>query len=151
MKSGSTSGFTLLELIVALAIAAALFAVVIPSLRPNRSAQLVSSAHTLADALRLSRMRAIASNRPDAFLVDTQHNAYRIENRTYRLPSGIRVGLYTASDATVGRPLGAIRFFPDGSSTGGGVLLESDQAGYDVLVDWLTGGVSIHERAKMDH
>jgi general secretion pathway protein H len=49
----------------------------------------------------------------------------------------------------LGPSVGSIRFFPDGSSTGGGVLLESDQAGYDVLVDWLTGGISIHERVQM--
>jgi general secretion pathway protein H len=151
MKPDSTSGFTLLELMVALAIAAALFAIFIPSFRPNGNGQLASSAHAVANALRLSRMRAIASNRPDAFVVDTQSGAYRIENRSYRLPSGIRVGLYTTSGATAGPTLGAIRFFPDGSSTGGGVLLESDQAGYDVLIDWLTGGISIHERTKTSH
>jgi general secretion pathway protein H len=149
MKPGSTSGFTLLELIVALAIVAALLALVVPILRPNSNAQLVSSAHTVANALRLSRMRAIASNRPDSFIVDTQLGAYRMENRTHRFPSGIRVGLYTASETALGPSVGSIRFFPDGSSTGGGVLLESDQAGYDVLVDWLTGGISIHERVQM--
>ena len=38
---------------------------------------------------------------------------------------------------------GRIRFFPDGSSTGGRVTLTSDERLYHVDVDWLTGQVRV--------
>ena len=42
---------------------------------------------------------------------------------------------------------GRIQFFADGSSTGGGVLLATGKSCGQVLVDWLTGRVSIAEGA----
>jgi general secretion pathway protein H len=41
---------------------------------------------------------------------------------------------------------GLIRFYPDGSSTGGGVSLQRGRDRFDILVNWLTGGVAIHEQ-----
>jgi general secretion pathway protein H len=41
------------------------------------------------------------------------------------------------------RPLGAITFAPDGSSSGGRVVLRAGANAVTVLVDWLTGRVSI--------
>ena len=38
-----------------------------------------------------------------------------------------------------------IRFFPDGSATGGRVRLARDNRQYVVVVDWLTGSVSLEE------
>ena len=40
---------------------------------------------------------------------------------------------------------GAIRFFPDGSSTGGRVTLMVGERSYAVDVDWLTGRVRVLE------
>jgi len=43
--------------------------------------------------------------------------------------------------------VGAIRFFPDGSSTGGRVILKRDDgdAGWQVGVNWLTGRILVAE------
>ena len=46
---------------------------------------------------------------------------------------------YMISDDKVG----AIRFYPDGSSTGGRITVASGERKYLVDVDWLTGRVSI--------
>ena len=40
---------------------------------------------------------------------------------------------------------GAIRFFPDGSSTGGRITLSTDRLAYLVDVDWLTGKIHLLE------
>jgi general secretion pathway protein H len=66
------------------------------------------------------------------------------------LPRGASVVLTTSQDQAVSASLGAIRFFPDGSSTGGGVAILRKPDRYDVLVDWLTGAVSIHEQHASD-
>jgi general secretion pathway protein H len=151
MSAIDENGFSLLELIVALAIAALLFAVVVPtnSRRPGHI-ELASSAREVAAALRLTRSQAIAANRPMAVIVDVRNDVYRppgaLAPRPF--PRGTRVALYTTEDEELSEAVGTIRFYPDGSSTGGGVGLSLGNDQYDVLVDWLTGGVSIHERPE---
>jgi general secretion pathway protein H len=50
-----------------------------------------------------------------------------------------------AAFETSGNHLGSIRFFPDGSSTGGSISLASGRETHTVVVDWLTGRVRISE------
>ena len=57
----------------------------------------------------------------------------------------IRDRLYTAQSEIVDDKHGAIRFYPDGSSTGGRVTLASGERKFLVDVDWLTGRVTIKE------
>lgn len=145
---GRRAGFTLLELIVALAIAALVFALVIPSsLHRNAHVTLQRTARDLAEALRVTRSRAVLDNRSMRFMVDTDRATWRIEGaKTLNsLPSGMRVVLVTAAEETEGKSLGAIRFYPDGSSTGGDLTLSLGKDQVDVAVDWLTGNVALHD------
>jgi general secretion pathway protein H len=62
------------------------------------------------------------------------------------LASGLReleLKLFTAQTEAVSERKGAIRFYPDGSSTGGRITVASGERKYLVDVDWLTGRVSI--------
>lgn len=140
-------GFTLLELVVALAIAALAIAIVLPNAvhRPGR-AEVVAAAHGVASSLRMARSRAIASNRPTDFIADADRGVYRDteESAERRLPPGTSLTIITTLKQAEG-PVGAIRFFPDGSSSGGGVAIGVEELRYEVLVNWLSGGVSIHD------
>lgn len=141
------NGFSLLELVVALAVAALLLAIVIPLGMHRRDHDtLGSSAHEIAAALRLARSRAIVGNRPATFLVDVENGFYRSPGASASrpVPAGSHITLYTTQQEQQGGAGGAIRFYPDGSSTGGGIALSLGRERYDILVDWLTGGVSIH-------
>jgi general secretion pathway protein H len=51
--------------------------------------------------------------------------------------------LFTAQSDIVDEHVGAIRFYPDGGSTGGRVTLSAGERKFDVDVDWLTGRVAI--------
>jgi general secretion pathway protein H len=53
----------------------------------------------------------------------------------------MRTAAHEAADDRVG----SIRFFPDGSSTGGRISLSSGKSIHTVVVDWLTGHVRIVE------
>ena len=144
-----TGGFTLLELVVALAIAAVLFAVLLPTgARQRDHAELANAARGVAAALLSTRTQAIMAGKPAAFAIDVDHALYRAAGRAAvrQFPPGTEVALYTAATETRGAATGLIRFFPDGSSTGGGVTLGRSGDRIDVMVDWLTGGVSVHER-----
>jgi type II secretion system protein H len=71
MTGNEQSGFSLLEMIVALAIATLVFALVMPTDSRRRAhTELASSAREVAAALRLSRSQAITTNRSTALLVD---------------------------------------------------------------------------------
>ncbi len=143
-------GFTLLELVIALAIAALLFALAIPGgSRQREHAELSGAARAMATALRATRSKAIAAGQSTAFAIDVEAARYVSDDvrRPQALPRDTRVALFTVETERRGDTLGLIRFYPDGSSTGGGVSLSRGSDRFDVLVSWLTGGVSIHESA----
>lgn len=139
-------GFTLLELLVVMAVLALVLLVVPPMFSGSLSrAELGSAAREVAAGLREARSRAIARNREVAFTLDVDSRRYRIDDEAAarRLPAGPRLSLFTARSEQLDEVSGNIRFFPDGSSTGGRVTLGGDARRYHVVVDWLTGQVSI--------
>ena len=139
-------GFTLVELLVVLAIAGLMMAVAPPlisSVMPG--VELKAAARRTAGALRLAREIAIADGSDAAWVIDIDSNRYRIEgdHRGGSLPAGLDVELVAAEDEMQSDSVGAIRFFPDGSSTGGRVILKRGDGGYQVGVNWLTGRILI--------
>ena len=59
------------------------------------------------------------------------------------LPRGLELKLFTAQAEVSSESRGAIRFYPDGSSTGGRITVASGERKLLVDIDWLTGRVSI--------
>jgi general secretion pathway protein H len=53
--------------------------------------------------------------------------------------------LLTAQTEVESDHRGSIRFYPDGSSTGGRITVSSGERQYLVDVDWLTGRVAIND------
>jgi general secretion pathway protein H len=141
------SGFTLFEVLVVLAIIGVVTAVVAPAiLRGFPGTQAKAAALEIAAALRQARSRAVAENADVAVLFDVAGQAYVLEQtRPRALPEGIRLELYAAQVEQVDAATGGIRFFPDGSATGGQVTVGDEIARYQVDVDWLTGRISVAE------
>ena len=141
----SSAGFTLIELLVVLGILALALAVVLPML-PGAAdrAALRAAASEIASGLRETRSLALARGRSAAFTLDTERRAYRIgDNRTWHaLPSNVAPVLLTATHERRSDVVGDIRFFSDGSSTGGEVHLLRGKTEDAIRVDWLTGRVS---------
>lgn len=139
-------GFTLIELLVVLVIVGLVLAFVVPfGGRHGERAELTRSVDDMASALRMTRNRAIRNDRPEAFVVDVGVARYRGAGTSGLggFPTGTHLTLVTTEDERQSAVLGSIRFFPDGSSTGGGITIEKGALRYDLLVDWLTGSVSI--------
>ena len=139
------SGFTLLELLVVLAILAFALVLVVGYRPPwSRGFEVETLAAELASQLRAVRSEAIAEDRPAALQFDLAHRRYRAGSAVpRRLPAGVSVRLLTVAGERRGAASGDIRFNPDGSSTGGRIVLAAGKQRVAVGIDWLTGRVSI--------
>ena len=144
------SGFSLLELIAVLLILAVAFTILLPGLFRGSSSELLAAARVVAAGLRQTRDRAITTNRATVMEFDVERRRIVLETRARLLPQWARLGLFTARSERIDETRGTIRFFPDGSSTGGRVTLGTDDRSIQVDVDWLTGRVSILEGTPKD-
>jgi general secretion pathway protein H len=105
------------------------------------------AARALADGLRQTRSQAMLSNREEVFSLDVEERLFRAgrSQPLKQLDRAIELQLYTAQAELLDAKSGRIRFFPDGSSTGGAIGLSQgdQQTQVSVSVDWLTGHVAI--------
>jgi len=141
-----SAGFTLIELVVVLFIAGLLIAVAPPLISAAMpGVELKSTAREIAAALRFARDRAILRQTDAAVQLDLDERRYTVSGRTKvsAIPERVEVLLDTVQTELTEGAGGSIRFFPDGSSTGGRVTLSRGEAVYKVDVDWLTGRVRI--------
>ena len=130
----SQRGFTLVELLVCLAILALVTAFLPMPFTAHSGASLNRVANDLATAMRETRAHAIGAGRTETFAIDLATDTYLdAGGQSHRLPAGVRSS----------GPNAAIRFFPDGSATGGSIALSQDGKTFEILVDWLTGRIAV--------
>ena len=141
------TGFTLLELLIVLAILGLTTALAVPMFaRAMPDLQAKAAARDVAAMLRSARSLAIAENREVAVVVDLDRRFVDLAGvRSEAIKPGIALDLYTAMQELTGRRAGGIRFYPDGTSTGGRVRLSTTTHKYDVVVDWISGRVTIND------
>ena len=139
--SAKDAGFTLLELLIVLAILALAMSVALPMIRPSSTLQLQATTRDILRALQLTRTAAIVRRSEMAVYIDTDRR--QIESPVIQIqPFGpdIAMELKVAEPERTSRFRGGFRFFPDGSSTGGDVSLSSGNQKTKICVNWLTGG-----------
>lgn len=140
------SGFTLLELSIVLVISVMLLGIAIPLLsRQLPGAQFNAAVHDVATHARLARNLAVTKNASIRLIIDVNERAYRLSSETadHRLPERLKLSFYAPESERIDAHAGAIRFYGDGSSTGGRITFIDGARHSDVDVQWLTGRVSI--------
>jgi general secretion pathway protein H len=141
-------GFTLIELVVVLVIGAVAYTLIlgVPFRGPS-IADLKAASRTLASALRQAQTTAMATRRDATLTIDLDAREYEVSGTegSQRLQKDLELKLYTAQTEVVSERKGSIRFYPDGSSTGGRITVASGERKYLVDVDWLTGRVTIND------
>ena len=139
------AGFTLLEIIVVLAILGFALGIIVGYKPPwSRGFEIRATAAELAAQLRLARAEAIAGNQVVGFEVDLAGHRYRAGDAPPRsLPAALSLRLLTVAGQRESAARGFIRFNPDGSSSGGRIVLADGATQVAVGVDWLTGRVAV--------
>ncbi len=145
------SGFTLFEVLIVLAIISLIAGAVF--LVPNAgsgTANLKSTAFSTAALLRQARSRAMVHGREVSVLVDLSRRVIRSGNgvKPIRIGKEIKVAMSGAAGERKSRRAAGIRFFPNGSSTGGRIRFSSNEQTIGININWLTGRVSIGHRRK---
>jgi general secretion pathway protein H len=139
-------GFALIEILCVLAIIGLLAAIILPAIpRTTTRAKLESYAVETAALLKADRNAALRRQIRVTTQIDVAARSIRsgVTGRTLRLPNDVTVDAMLAArcaDRDVGR---SIDFFPSGMSCGGVIALVRPGMGYEVRVNWLTGGVDI--------
>jgi general secretion pathway protein H len=139
-------GFALIEMLCVLAIIGMLAAIILPAIpRATSRSKLQSYAVETAALLKADRNAALRWQIQVTTLVDAERRSIRsgVTGKTIRLPNDVTVDTALASRCAE-RPAGrSIDFFPSGMSCGGTIALARPGMGFEIRVNWLTGGVEI--------
>ncbi|MFC4729301.1 type II secretion system protein XpsH [Coralloluteibacterium thermophilus] len=139
------NGFSLIEIVVVIALVAVLTATLAVSLSGGLDGvRMRNAVKDVAAQLRFARARAIVGGQPQDFLVEPAARRWRgAEGREGTLPEGFELSAYGAEEVQPAEGVIAIRFFPDGSATGGRIEMARGAARWQVDVAWLTGEVRL--------
>ncbi len=133
-------GFTLVELLVVLAVLGMALALVAPRFAAGSPALAVRSAgQTLVAGLQLARNQAITENRAVVLRLERTTRAFEVDSRRRVLPDGIRLSRPDLPDDDPPEAAIEVQFFPDGSSSGAQIGVARGAHQLLIDIDWLTG------------
>lgn len=144
-------GFTLIETVCVLAIIALLAALILPAF-PHSTSQprLAGYALNVAAVLKGDRNAAIREHAMVSTLLDADRHIVRSGARAVavQIPNDVSFNALLAQHCA-GRIVGStIDFFPSGASCGGVIAISKQGVGYQIRVNWLTGGVEVVAAGK---
>ena len=147
-----------MEILVVLVIAGLLMTLAPPALnRAMPGAQLRATVDDLVTTLRNTRRQAVKQGIAAEVSVTADGRAVTLDGSPIqRLPDGIAITIRThdhwqvpiQASVDTHRSNTRLRFFPDGSTTGGAIELARSGRSYLIEVDWLLGRIRVAEEAN---
>ncbi|MES9831692.1 MAG: prepilin-type N-terminal cleavage/methylation domain-containing protein [Candidatus Thiodiazotropha sp. DIVDIV] len=138
-------GFTLIELMLVLVLMGMLFSLTPPLLhKAFPTIKLKAATRDLAQEIRYVQQTAIITGRESKMRFEIENNLYQSDlvnqGEVRHLPDGIS---FTTQEVADRQQILVLRFYPDGSSSGGLIILGNEAQGFVIAVDWLTSQVKI--------
>lgn len=135
------SGFTLIEMLAVIAILAAVAIFAIPALmRKPDHLILRDTVQQIRQMLLLARSTAVARNADSVVFIDLNERRFGLQDgRTGEIPGEMSVKFKIADSERLSASRGGIRFYPDGSSTGGELTFALHGNTAKLCVHWLIG------------
>jgi general secretion pathway protein H len=88
----------------------------------------------------------MATGEPQWFTLDLRAHSFTVPGRSPRgLPADATLRATSAATADSQPGIACIGYFPDGSSSGGHIILSARQRVLRVDVDWLTGAATVSQ------
>ncbi len=139
-------GFTLLELLLVMVLMVMITSVVVPQFSKSMTSfQLRDSTRQTVAILNRTRNVAISESREATFTIDKDARVSRSTATTRAQPwpdqVDIEIDNYPVPESR--ETMRNIVFYPDGTSTGGHIVVSSSKNSYVIIVDWLTGHVNV--------
>ena len=108
------------------------------------SAKVQAASRDLVAALRYTRGQAIVKGEEKVLMLDLEKMTWQAPGKGEReLPKNMILRLTTAQKELTSENSGGIRFFPDGSSTGGNIAVVLGKREWRINVGWLTGEITL--------
>jgi general secretion pathway protein H len=139
-------GYVLLEIVCVLAIIGLLAAIILPAIpRATSRARLEGYAVATAALLKADRVAALRQRVRVETIVNAQARTISsgTGGRVVQLPADVQLDAMLAARCYDRLTSMTIDFFPSGMSCGGVIALTHLGVGYEVRVNWLTGGVDV--------
>lgn len=142
MRHIKQSGFTLIEVIVAFTIGALLVGLTLPAMvQMYDSMKYRDAVRSVVTALHSTRYTAMTEGKlVDLIVVPAERQIQIGEGKVQQLAESISLTVHAAKEMSRGEGTAVIRFYPDGSASGGSIDV-AHEAGQvvRVRVDWLLG------------
>jgi general secretion pathway protein H len=137
---GKQAGFTLVEMLVVLALIAFAMTISLPyATKSGEARKLEALTSTIIAELRLTRARAIAQNSRYSLAIDLKNRKIN-SSPPIIIPTTVKVELLTVQGQTQAN-LMSFDFYPDGAASGGKIILAIEGNAREIDVNWLTGAV----------
>lgn len=139
------AGFTLLEMLTVLVILGMAASLVAHSVSRRSDRMTLSALATeIASRARATRSKAIETGRDAMLSVDLERRNIASAGWRSLLPIPADIDLDVVASAAEQRgAVTAIRFFPNGASSGGTIRLSQSGSSYEIRVNWFTGRVHV--------
>ena len=139
------AGYTLLEMLIVVAVLAVVVSSVqlLPQSRAG-SVDVASATQLIASSLRQARNASIRRRAVQHVYFDVKRRTVWTDSSRNRLAldRGIRMAISSARSQVRSDSVAQVRFYPNGSSSGGKVVLEGRSGAREIRVNWHSGRVS---------
>lgn len=140
---GRDAGFSLLEMLVVFVILGLAMSTLAVTMRQGRATSMTAMRTEVLTLLATARSKAILESRPASVEIDVRSKTLGLKGaeKNLQLPSAFELSATVGQETIRHGALGAILFLPDGSSSGGQIVLQDTARNQRVTIvtNWLTG------------